>query len=126
MSTMETLRAGPIQVTHDDFTTGERCIVPPACDTHGAWSGATCPNVAVQWVDLSSPDLLLHAHLCKQHQKVAALTAAAPPPTGQIFTPSGWPIRDESHSVLYRSLVHPLTVVVIVLVALAAKVLGWW
>lgn len=107
------VRSGSVNMPHVDFTTGQACVVTPRCDAQGAHSGKLCPNSAVKWQDVENPNLLLHAHVCKQHQALKTTTADLPPR------------GDESHSWLYRTLVHPL-VAVVVLVVIAMKALGLW
>jgi hypothetical protein len=57
--------------------------------------------------------MMLHAHVCKQHQSLKATTADLAPR------------EDDSHSWFYRTLVHPLVGVVVVVV-MATKALGLW
>lgn len=110
---MNVVRSGLVDGPHLDFTTAQTCVVPPKCDAQGAHSGKPCPNPAVQWQDVENPNLLLHAHVCKDHRALKATTADAPPR------------GDDSHSVLYRTLVHPLVGLAVV-VAIATKALGIW
>lgn len=116
---MNIVRMGSVREPHMDFTTGMPCVVPPRCDAQGAYSGKTCPNPVVQWQDIEDPNLHLHAHVCQQHRALKATTADMPsrrtPPNRE----------DESHSVLYRTLVHPLVLLVIVVI-MVTKVLGLW
>jgi hypothetical protein len=110
---MNIVRSGSVSEPHSDFTTGRPCVVPPRCDAQGAHSGKTCPNPAVQWQDVQNPNLLLHAHVCQEHRALKATTADK----------AG---RDhEVHSWLYRTFVHPL-VGLAMLIVVATKIIGLW
>lgn len=108
---MNIVRSGPVLDPHHDFTTGAPCVVPPACDAQGARTGRACTNTAVQWQDVENPNLLLHAHVCQEHRALSGTSADRQP--------------NDSHSVLYRTLVHPL-VFLLVGVIVVTKVLGLW
>src|SRR3954454_1183851 len=92
---MNIVRSGGVYEAHRDFTTGAPCAHPPACDAQGARTGVTCANAAVQWQDIENPNLLLHAHVCQQHKALQGTSAD--------------PGLNDSHSVLYRTVVHPLS-----------------
>lgn len=96
---MNIVRSGPVHEPHRDFTTGAPCVVPPACDAQGARTGRPCTNAAVRWQDVENPNLLLHAHVCQEHMALRGTSADTR--------------SDESHSVLYRTIV-------------VTKVLGVW
>ncbi len=108
---MNVVRSGPVREPHQDFTTGAPCVVPAACDAQGARTGRACPNTAVQWQDVENPNLLLHAHVCQEHMALRGTSAD--------LQPSG------SHSVLYRTLVHPLSFLLVGAIVVT-KVLGIW
>lgn len=108
---MNIVRSGSVNESHMDFTTGAPCVVPRSCDAQGAHTGRPCPNAAVQWQDIENPNLLLHAHVCQQHRALSATSADHK--------------ANESHSMLYRTLVHPLSFLVIGAIVVT-KVLGIW
>ena len=108
---MDIVRSGPVHEPHQDFTTGAPCVVPPACDAQGARTGRACPNTAVKWQDVENPNLLLHAHVCQEHMALRGTSADLQP--------------SASHSVLYRTLVHPLSFLLVGAIVVT-KVLGIW
>jgi len=110
---MNIVRSGSVSEPHFDFTTGQPCVVPPRCDAQGALTGKACPNQAVQWQDVENPNLLLHAHVCQEHRALKATTADK---AGR---------DDAAHSWLYRTLVHPL-VGLAILIVVATKMFGLW
>ena len=62
-------------------------------------------------LEFENPNLLLHAHVCQEHRALSGTSADRQP--------------NDSHSVLYRTLVHPL-VFLLVGVIVVTKVLGLW